>query len=520
MSSSSHAVQDLLPAFPTDAAAQHHAGALAQTPVQRGDRRFIVNQPAHLSIPDAPGQIWEARIGDISRRGMQFTTGRPIPAPSRVRIEWNGRQLQGTIRYQEAYGSQYRIGVELSTSWDSLVSDVLAQQAMELRASNAALERQTAVLKQQADLLDLTYDTISVTTISGSIRSWNLGAERMYGWTKAEAIGQNLHTMLQTVFPAEPQQVHQALIAKGRWEGELEQVRKGGSRIIVASRWALQRNTRGEPASIMVTNSDITAQKRAEQALIASAAELKRKNEELSAALELAQDASRAKSRFLASVSHELRTPLNGIIGFSQMLHDEHLGPITPDQKDGLVDVLNCSQHLLMLISQVLDITKIEAGKMEFQYERICVQDFVQEAIGSLGVLAASKNIKVILRVAPSLDSIQADPARLGQVMFNYFSNALKFTPEGGAVAVDVDREDLHSYRITVTDTGIGISAEDLPRLFSEFSQIGPAHRAKLGSGLGLAITKRIVEAQGGRVGVESVVGQGSRFWAVLPSFC
>jgi PAS domain S-box-containing protein len=520
MSTSSYVFESLLPSFPVDVAALHHAAAVAQKPVERSDRRFIVNQPAHLSIPDAPGQIWEARIRDISRRGMLFITEQTIPARSRVSIEWNGRHLLGTVRYQEADGSQYRLGVELLTSWDSLVSDVLAKQAEELRASNATLERQTAILKQQADLLDQTHDTISVTTMAGSIRSWNLGAERMYGWTKAEAIGQNIHAMLKTVFPAEPHQVQQALLAHGRWEGEFEQARKDGSRIIVASRWALQRNTLGEPVAIMAINSDITAQKQAGQELIAFAAELKRANRELGAALELAQEASQAKSRFLASVSHELRTPLNGIIGFSQMLHDERLGPLTSDQKEGLADVLHCSQHLLVLIGQVLDLSKIEAGKMEFHYERVCLKNFVQEAIGSLGILAASKNIQVVIRVAPSLDWIQADPAKLRQVLFNYFSNALKFTPDGGVVSVDVDPESGNRYRLTVTDTGIGISAEDLPRLFSEFGQLGSSHQAKPGTGLGLAITKRTVEAQGGQVGVESVPGQGSRFWAVLPSFC
>jgi PAS domain S-box-containing protein len=336
MATSSYVAGTVLSPLPTEAGELHHAPATTPKPIQRGDRRFVVNQPAHLSILDAPDQIWNAHIRNISRRGMQFTTDRPIPPRSRVRIEWYGRELRGTVRHQEAHGHQYHLGVELSTSWDSLVSDILFRQAEELRVANATLERQTAALKQQADLLDLTYDTISVTTIGGSISLWNLGAERMYGWTRAEAIGQNVHVMLKTVFPAEPHQVQQALLAHGRWEGELVQVRKGGSRIIVASRWALQRNPQGEPVAIMAINSDITAQKQAEQELIASAAELKRMNGELAATLELAQEASQTKSRFLASVSHELRTPLNGIIGFSQLLYDERLGPVGFEQKDGL----------------------------------------------------------------------------------------------------------------------------------------------------------------------------------------
>lgn len=261
--------------------------------------------------------------------------------------------------------------------------------------------------------------------------------------------------------------------------------------------------------------SDVLAE--AEE-LRASNAALLSRNKELVAALKLAREASETKSRFLASASHELRTPLNGVIGFSQLLHDEKLGPLNPDQKDCLGDVLNCSHHLLGLIGQILDLAKIEAGKTEVRRERIRLKDFVQATIDSIGALAALKNIEVRLCVAPTLDWIQADPVHLRQVIFNYLSNALKFTPDGGLVSVSLDLADGH-WSLSVTDTGGGISAEDLPRLFTEFGQLGPGDKAKTGTGLGLAITRRIVEAQGGRVGVESVLGKGSRFWAVFPSF-
>jgi len=356
---------------------------------KRSDRRFIVNQPARLSSPTAPGQLWEARICNISRRGMQFVLDRPFTNGPQVRISWNGREILGEVRYQKRQDGEHRLGVELSSSWDTLVSDILAQQTEELSESNAALRRTESKL-------------------------------------------------LKT-------------------------------------------------------------------------------NQELAAALEAAHEASQAKSRFLASVSHELRTPLNGIIGFSQLLHDEIVGSVTCEQKDYLADVLSCAEHLLTLINHVLDLTKIEAGKMEFTYRQIDLAEHVMEAIASVKALADSKRIEIEVVMDPRLGTVQADASRLRQVVTNFASNAVKFTPEGGRLTVDLRREGVSSYRVLVEDTGIGIRAEDMPRLFSEFGQLCPSEKAQAGTGLGLVITKRIVEAQGGSVGVESVFGRGSRFYAILP---
>ena len=489
-----------------------------KSPRRREERRFIVNQPATLHASEAGSPSCQARICDISRRGMQLVSDRPVDLASPVRIEWNGREIHGAIRYQRQDGDDYRLGVELTSSWESLVSDVLASQTEELRVSNAVLAEQAAILKQQADLLDLTYDTILVTGLDGTIRSWNHGAEQMYGWSKAEAAGRNSHEMLASVFSTDPREVERELLTKGRWEGELVQARKDGSRIVVASRWALYHPAEGEPPAIMAINSDITAKKQAEEELFSYAQALKSKNQDLAVALEAAREASVVKSRFLASVSHELRTPLNGIIGFSQLLHDGALGALTGDQRECLADVLNCSNHLLSLITQVLDVTKIEAGKMEFQYQTVNLGDLVKETIDAVRAIAAAKRIVIAMRVDLQLGDVWADPAKLRQVVFNYLSNAIKFSPEDSMVDVTAAFEGPGHYRIQVEDYGVGIRAEDLPRLFTEFGQLGPSERAHHGTGLGLAITKRLVEALGGRVGVESEFGRGSRFYAVLPA--
>ena len=169
--------------------------------------------------------------------------------------------IPGVIRHQRQQGKEYRLGVELIAFTDSLVIDMLGIQAAELREANQMLQEQTEALARQAALLDLTYDAILVTTISGIVSTWNCGAEQMYGWTKAEAHGRGVHALLKTVFPGDGRQIRQGILSAGRWEGELQQVRKDGSRIVVASRWALQRGAQGLAAAIMAINSDISAQK-------------------------------------------------------------------------------------------------------------------------------------------------------------------------------------------------------------------------------------------------------------------
>jgi signal transduction histidine kinase len=233
--------------------------------------------------------------------------------------------------------------------------------------------------------------------------------------------------------------------------------------------------------------------------------------------LEAAREASTLKTRFLASISHELRTPLNGIVGFAELLYDGVLGPVNEMQRESLGDMLSCSNHLRLLIGHVLDLAKIESGKMNFNYELISPQVLIREVIDSLQTIGKSKQIDVAFSADPQVDPVTADAGRLKQILYNYLSNALKFTPNGGRIKVTLWAEDSESYRIDVEDNGVGIAPEDVPRLFSEFGQLKDGERTKAGSGLGLAISKNIAEAQGGHVGLTSEIGRGSKFFVVLP---
>lgn len=226
--------------------------------------------------------------------------------------------------------------------------------------------------------------------------------------------------------------------------------------------------------------------------------------------------ASTAKSQFLANMSHEFRTPLNAIIGFTEVLQDQIPGPLNAEQIEYLGDVHNAGQLLLRLINDVLDLAKVEAGRLELFYETFPIAQTVREAVTALRGAAEKKGITLQLNLPPDLGLITADQIRLKQILFNLLSNAVKFTDHGGvSVTAAIEDGQLH---LAIADTGIGIRPEDMQRIFVEFSQVDDSHaRRHEGTGLGLALSKRLVEAHGGRIWLESQFGTGSVFHVLLP---
>jgi signal transduction histidine kinase/HAMP domain-containing protein len=238
--------------------------------------------------------------------------------------------------------------------------------------------------------------------------------------------------------------------------------------------------------------------------------ELTRLNEELG-------KANRLKSDFLANMSHELRTPLNSIIGFSDMLLTEEVGALSETQRDFLETVARNGRHLLQLISELLDLSKIEAGHLRLTLEPIDLRQLLHEAADSVRAQTEKRGHRFELDLPADPLTVTADHVRVRQVLLNLLSNAIKFTPEGGQVRLS-GRPESDGVRIEVVDTGIGISAADQQKLFREFVQLDPsASRHYEGTGLGLALCKRLVELHGGRIGVDSDRGQGSTFWFTLP---
>jgi len=296
------------------------------------------------------------------------------------------------------------------------------------------------------------------------------------------------------------------------------------------------------PYAAMASFSDITARKAAEESLRATHADLENRVEkrtaqlmeanvrmrreveereraqrEMRSARDAADTANQAKSAFLANMSHELRTPLNAVIGFSELLEQEIFGELNGKQRTYVANVLVSGRHLLQLVNDILDISKVEAGRMDLAYERTPIGSIVDVVRSVITALAAKKGIELDVEMPPTLPDVHIDPGRIKQVLYNLIANAIKFTPRGGVVKVSA-RADAKYLTVIVSDTGVGIAQEDLPRLFREFEQLPQANGVRPeGTGLGLALTRRLVELHGGKVEVESKLGKGSTFSVFLP---
>ena len=248
----------------------------------------------------------------------------------------------------------------------------------------------------------------------------------------------------------------------------------------------------------------------------ALALNVNRMNDELQRLYKALETTSKHKSDFLANMSHELRTPLNAIIGFSQVLREGISGDINAKQEEYLDDILTSANHLLALINDVLDLSKVEAGQVELQIATFSLQEALERGVSMVRERATQDGVQVTLHANGSLDTVTGDERRIRQVIFNLLSNAVKFAPAGGQVDVKTTQSS-SEVTVSVADTGPGIAAQDLDRIFEEFQQTDVGASQSEGTGLGLALSKRFVEMHGGRIWCDSELGKGSTFWFTLP---
>lgn len=245
---------------------------------------------------------------------------------------------------------------------------------------------------------------------------------------------------------------------------------------------------------------------------------LRNKNEQLVERTQEAEKANQAKSEFLAKMSHDLRTPLNAIIGFSELLSDEVPGKINEEQKQCLYDILDSGKMLLTLIEDVLDLSRIEAGKIDLNFKSITLSDVTTSVYNTVKFILTSKKQRLDIRVPEDFPYVYTDEARIRQVILNLVSNSIKFTPERCEIRIEAEIIDGDWCQITVADNGPGIRKEDQERLFEAFYQVkDEAPQTEHGTGLGLAIAKQLVEQHGGQIWVESEYGKGSKFTFTLP---
>jgi PAS domain S-box-containing protein len=365
----------------------------------------------------------------------------------------------------------------------------------------------------------------------GNVVTWNAGAAHIMGYSAAQIVGWHFSCL----YPREdlergtPEMELRVAAAEGRFETEGWRVRKDGSHFWANVVLTAVRNRPGQLIGISVVTRDLTERKVAEE----NAREKQR-----------LEDILHFKSAFIANMSHELRTPLNSIIGFSELLQDQRFGPLTEKQARYVENVLASGQHLLTLINEVLELSKIEAGRIDLQPEAFSLPEAFRDALNTVRPQAAAKRLRLRLEAEEACPkTLIADETRFRQIMYNLLANAVKFTPDGGQVTVsarhvqgsgfavqgetgiDLEPSTMHYERIkdwveiAVRDTGIGIKAEDMPKLFQEFSQLDSSLARRYdGTGLGLALTKKLVGLHGGRIWVESPgEGQGSTFVFTVP---
>jgi len=271
--------------------------------------------------------------------------------------------------------------------------------------------------------------------------------------------------------------------------------------------------TRNQPGAFPVETIDLLRTFATQSALAIQNARLFRELADKSRQLEVA---SQHKSEFLANMSHELRTPLNAIIGFSEVLTDRMFGEVNEKQEEYLKDIYGSGQHLLSLINDILDLSKIEAGRMELELTDFDLPTALDNAIMLVRERAARHGISLHKSFDERLGQIQADERKVRQVVLNLLSNAIKFTPEGGRIEVLAAPKD-GAVEVSVSDTGVGIAPEDQETVFEEFRQVGTAAKKVEGTGLGLTLCRRFVELHGGRIWVKSELGVGSMFTFSLP---
>ncbi|HEX2454671.1 MAG TPA: PAS domain S-box protein [Vicinamibacterales bacterium] len=438
-------------------------------------RAELLGKPVEILIPE---RIRDAHAGHRAR----------FFAEPRVRAMGSGLELSGLRRD----GSSFPVEISLSplhTDSETLVSAAIRDISDRKKAD-----------ERFKDLLESAPDAMVIVNKDGRIVLINAQTERLFGYTRHELVGQCVELLVPERFRQSHSRHRVGFFGDPRPRAmgtglELFGLRKNGTEFPIEISLSPLNTDGGTLVSSAIR--DITERKQLEWRML---------------------EANRLKSEFLANMSHELRTPLNAIIGFAELMYKGKVGPLSPDHREYIGDILMSSRHLLQLINDILDLAKVESGMMEFRPEEVDAAQLTSDVRDTLRGLAAKKHLRIEIDVDEEVRTVVVDAGRVRQILYNYLSNAIKFTPAGGRIVVRITGDGPSLFRIDVEDTGVGIPPERLGRLFVEFQQLdSSAAKRYQGTGLGLALTKRIAEAHGGRVAVRSTPSQGSTFSAILP---
>jgi hypothetical protein len=498
-------------------------------------RRFIesMREGAVTLVPDGTIAYSNRHFSEMLKTPLERVMGAPlarfvVPEQRTSMERLIAQALAGDVRCEVRFqtGDGNTIWTELLLSPTRLNDAIgIAMVATDVTERKKAdeLRAYLAALVNSSDYAIFGRD------LTGNILTWNPGAEQVFGYSAREIIGQSssilhLPRRLDSYFDALEYfaGLDPANRANATRRSEGEWVRKDRRRIhvtvSVSALWDADGNLEGTSTIIR----DITDRRLAEQEVLRLNENLERRVAERTEQLERAagelakrnqevERVNRMKSEFLARVSHELRTPLNAIVGYAELLTEQSAGPLTPPYPRYVANIHEGSRHLLEIVNDLLDITRIEAGRIVLSRETLSPVDVWKEVLSVILPLADAKNISIESHIPPEM-RIHADRTRFKQVLYNLLSNAVKFTPENGQVWIAEASQDNRA-GFCVGDTGIGIPASELESIFDEFHQVAGASTGEnQGTGLGLSITRHLVRLHGGEIHVKSAPGEGSRF--------
>jgi PAS domain S-box-containing protein len=407
------------------------------------------------------------------------------------------RQLQRLIGLADA---------EAPLTIDDLVRRRHDERQRARQADDHASRASQALASREAEMqavLEAFPGMVAWTDEAGIYQFANRNFTALYDLEPAQVVGRSLAEIIGPERATETLQRRAQLAAAGRpitFERHMTHPLTGAPVDLLVTHFVMPPRAPGDTRRFCQLAMDIGDRKRAEAALVA--------------ARDLAERANRAKSEFLSRMSHELRTPMNAVLGFSQLLEMD--GSLEARHQLHVREILRAGRHLLALIDEVLDLARVEAGRIELAPAQIRLAAQVDECLALVGPLAQARSIALVAEVPPDAQ-VEADPTRLRQVLINLLSNAIKYNRDIGDVRV-VAAPIAGGWRVDVVDTGPGIPAELQGQLFEPFNRLGAEHGGVQGAGIGLVITRRLVEAMGGRIGLESRPGEGCRFWFELPS--
>src|SRR6516164_7715334 len=452
-------------------------------------------------------QLWRNQVAPFSDRAVEVLTTFAAQAALAVRtsdlvrvLESNSHELARKVNQLEALGA---VGQGVSSSLDLIeVLTTIIMQAVIMSRTDGG-----SIYEFDEDAKEFRIQAACGTRpeVLDALRRARIGLDDTF-LGKAATRG---HPMGLPDLRDAPLDPHLSILAEDGWHSLVAFPMRREDRVVGAL--VVRRYT---PGHLPDEVTDLLESFASQSALALINAQLYRRLERQSAALEVA---SQHKSEFLASMSHELRTPLNAIIGFSEALLERMFGELNERQDEYLRDIWSSGKHLLELLNEILDLSKIEAGQMVLNRSEFAVRESLEYCLSMVREQAVKQRVHLSLEVDPEVGLLDADRLRFRQVVLNLLSNAVKFTPDGGRVDVcaSIQGEDLV---VTVADTGVGVAAEDRQRIFDSFQQgTRPAEQAE-GTGLGLTLSKRIVELHAGRIWLESQVGRGSTFGFALPA--